>query len=446
MASTGDTPGGFLDKYPGVDNHSCQLLGPTALIVQGLMGVLVILSLVYKRHGETPKRPWRIWLFDVSKQVVGQMFVHGVNVFVSHLGSNNTESNACVFYFLNILIDTTLGVALIYVTLHLLTYLFSEKLKLKGFESGVYGSPPSVKYWARQAAIYVLALTTMKMLVVGLLALFPGIFKIGEWILSWTWTEDGDAVQVIFTMGIFPIIMNIVQFWLIDSIVKSSNTLSSDSSSPNAQDDEHREPLFGVPSDDEDEEVYKPRDIENQRQDRYSQSSTESRDKSFSTEISVPDEIKSLASTSTSALRDEHSYPPSLSSSITSAESPNDNLKVIKPAKNLMKKKRRGPPAPLFIQPNHHPAINSPQPSAAPLEVPGPKTPIQPAKETHPPAIANQTGTQSDITEWAESWDDADDWATRIGEEEWTGRRLEDKSKAINGIWGANGASKLGTH
>lgn len=52
-------------------------------------------------------------LFDVSKQVVGQMFVHGVNLFVSDLGSDTTEGNACVFYFLNILIDTTLGMALL---------------------------------------------------------------------------------------------------------------------------------------------------------------------------------------------------------------------------------------------------------------------------------------------------------------------------------------------
>ena len=91
------------------------------------MGILVILSLVYKRHRETTKRPWRIWsvlislcllpfltcsyvrLFDVSKQVVGQMFVHGVNVFISDFVSQATEANACVFYFLNILIDTTIG-------------------------------------------------------------------------------------------------------------------------------------------------------------------------------------------------------------------------------------------------------------------------------------------------------------------------------------------------
>ncbi|TFK66560.1 hypothetical protein BDN72DRAFT_844176 [Pluteus cervinus] len=176
------------------------------------MGVVVILSLVYKRYRETPQRPWRIWLFDVSKQVVGQMFIHGVNVLLSDLGSNHTSSNACVLYLLNILLDTTLGVALIYMNLRLLTHLFSEKLNLKGFESGVYGNPPSFRFWIRQAAAYVLALAMMKFLLLGLFALFPGILKLGEWLLGWTSTEDGDAVQVIFTIGIFPIIMNIIQF------------------------------------------------------------------------------------------------------------------------------------------------------------------------------------------------------------------------------------------
>ena len=48
-------------------------------------------------------------LFDVSKQVVGQMFVHGANLLVSGVASHRTSGNACVSYFLNILIDTTIG-------------------------------------------------------------------------------------------------------------------------------------------------------------------------------------------------------------------------------------------------------------------------------------------------------------------------------------------------
>jgi hypothetical protein len=37
------------------------------------------------------------------------MFVHAFNVFVSDLVSHHSSNNACVSYFLNILIDTTLG-------------------------------------------------------------------------------------------------------------------------------------------------------------------------------------------------------------------------------------------------------------------------------------------------------------------------------------------------
>lgn len=39
------------------------------------------------------------------------MFVHGVNVLISDVGSHRTAGNACVFYFLNILVDTTLGMS-----------------------------------------------------------------------------------------------------------------------------------------------------------------------------------------------------------------------------------------------------------------------------------------------------------------------------------------------
>lgn len=78
MSSIARTISKSLGNLP-LDRHSCQLLGPTALvspaamqntvadptmspqIVQGFMGVLAILSLVYKRQRETQKRSWEIW-------------------------------------------------------------------------------------------------------------------------------------------------------------------------------------------------------------------------------------------------------------------------------------------------------------------------------------------------------------------------------------------------
>lgn len=72
-----------LPDTPAVDKGSCKLLGTTALvrgvseyivasvlmvqqIVQALMGVVVISSLLYKRHRETIKRPWRVWYMQYT--------------------------------------------------------------------------------------------------------------------------------------------------------------------------------------------------------------------------------------------------------------------------------------------------------------------------------------------------------------------------------------------
>ncbi|KAF8897857.1 vacuolar membrane protein-domain-containing protein [Infundibulicybe gibba] len=459
MASTevGIRPGiggssitGLLEEYPDVDQRSCQLLGPTALVTTfkppimlprlltisaptdcaGPHGSSGDTSLVYKRQREKSKRPWRIWLFDVSKQVVGQMFVHGVNVLISNLVSHHTSSNACVFYFLNILIDTTLGVALIYLVLHALTHIFSEKLHLQGFESGVYGTPPSFKYWARQAAIYVLSLTTMKLLVLALFALFPAIFKLGEWLLSWTWAGegDGDAVQVIFTMGIFPIIMNILQFWLIDSIVKASATTSPtlDSSVPDSFDSYDREPLFGAPSDEDDDndDIYPRHDIENPRSRspphrNHQQNPDSSSDDTISSGSFTPHEPKSSSSSTRGQALDTHSYPPSLSSSLTSTASPSTSPR---PATKLLKKVSKRP-APLSIRPQHQPVVNSPQVTPAP-------TPLISA------SVVTAVGLIPPVKdEWADSWDDADDWAGRVGEEDWTGKRMEGRKGMVDSTW-----------
>lgn len=69
------------------------------------------------------------------------------------------------------------------------------KCRFKGFESGEYGNPPLFSYWLRQTTVYVLSLTTMKLLVVSLFAVWPGVFKVGEWLLSFLGTSD--VLQVI---------------------------------------------------------------------------------------------------------------------------------------------------------------------------------------------------------------------------------------------------------
>jgi len=95
----------------------------------------------------------------------------------------------------------------------------------------------------------------MKLVVVGLFAAWPGISEVGKWLLSWL--GNGDAAQVIFVMGLFPIIMNVLQFWLIDSIVKAHApplTLADGSSRLGSHDGD-REPLFLADGSDEEEDT-----------------------------------------------------------------------------------------------------------------------------------------------------------------------------------------------
>ncbi|KAI3480120.1 hypothetical protein L1887_57719 [Cichorium endivia] len=250
-SSPSPTPSPILGT-PEVDGDKCKLMGPFALFVQAIMGILVIGSLVYKRQREKPKRRWKIWALDVSKQMLGQLFVHILNVVLSDFVASGGGENPCSLYFLNILVDTTLGVFFIYVALKYVTWFLTERLGLEGFVSGQYAPPPlptplssasaraatvsdsssagpaarrslarakpRLEYWLKQLASYLFVLLLMKMAVLVVLAIFPFLFDVGSWILGFFGSHK-DA-QVLFSMALFPLAMNVLQFWLIDSLLR----------------------------------------------------------------------------------------------------------------------------------------------------------------------------------------------------------------------------------
>lgn len=103
-------------KHHGAKNGECELLGPFALFIQGALGALALLSLVYKRWRERPQRPVKIWAFDASKQVVGSVLLHIANLFMSMFSSGQIvaaatvgryQANPCSFYLLNLAIDVS---------------------------------------------------------------------------------------------------------------------------------------------------------------------------------------------------------------------------------------------------------------------------------------------------------------------------------------------------
>lgn len=204
----------------------CKLLGPFALIVQASMGVLAVLTLVVKRQYEVPRRPWWVWFFDVSKQLCGAAGLHFLNLFLSILTSSRTDvpdtsDNPCDYYFLNVLMDTTVGVPVLWGFLVLVTNIAEKQFKVTEIESGVYGHPPQWRAFWKQAGVYVLAMILMKIVLATSFIIFPWLDYIGAFLLKWT--DNNPDLQVAFVMLIFPLFMNALQYYLIDNIIESNS-------------------------------------------------------------------------------------------------------------------------------------------------------------------------------------------------------------------------------
>ncbi|KAI9014513.1 vacuolar membrane protein-domain-containing protein [Phycomyces nitens] len=211
------------DIPPFEDDEGCKLLDSFAIVVQFTLAATALLTLFIKRYRERPQRPVPVWALDISKQFVGAVVIHFLNLATSYLAGrpkDGQKTNLCVWYFLNVAIDTTLGVAILWAWLHIIQYGL-ERLNVKDIRSGYYGPPPLRRRllpWIKQTTVFVIAESLMKLCVYGMFRAFPSLFDLGEWVLQWT--RDNYRYQVVFVMLVFPLIMNAVQFWVVDTIVK----------------------------------------------------------------------------------------------------------------------------------------------------------------------------------------------------------------------------------
>jgi len=222
------------------------------VFVQAALGALALLSLVYKRWRERPQRPIKVWAFDASKQVVGSILLHLANLVMAMFSAGQIQAtiaksaasaagadledqyqpNPCSWYLLNLAIDTTIGIAILIGILKVLTIGASYTplaRPLESIESGHYGTPPKTTWWLKQCLIYFMGLMGMKTCVFLIFQLCPWLGRVGDWALRWT--EGNAAVQIAFVMFIFPLIMNAMQYYIIDTFIKnnkSSDSLPSD--------------------------------------------------------------------------------------------------------------------------------------------------------------------------------------------------------------------------
>ncbi|KAI5960648.1 uncharacterized protein KGF55_004541 [Candida pseudojiufengensis] len=217
------------------ENNGCELIGTFSLLTQALLGLLCLSSLILKRFYEYPiRRTWPVWIFDVSKQLIGALGVHIFNIMLSVLKTapevftkeeeDDDEDNACDWYFLNMVLDCTIGVYILYLVFKLLNYICKNYFHITQIKSGEYGNinKPSVKAWLKQLVIYFTSLMITKII----LYLFVEIFEVELiWITSHIllrWLDEySNEFEIFIVMFIIPILLNCLQLILIDNFLKN---------------------------------------------------------------------------------------------------------------------------------------------------------------------------------------------------------------------------------
>lgn len=120
--------------------------------------------ILVKRHRERPRRPLRVWLYDASKQAIAQAVIHFLSILLA-MGLGVRERHGvqdmCVWYFLNIMLDTTIGVLLL-AGFHAIVRAIAKRKQIKSLESGNYGKPPRLSIWAIQLVVFIFNIALVK--------------------------------------------------------------------------------------------------------------------------------------------------------------------------------------------------------------------------------------------------------------------------------------------
>ncbi|XP_071960356.1 store-operated calcium entry regulator STIMATE-like [Antedon mediterranea] len=208
--------------------EGCALTGRFSWFVQFVLAFVAFCTLMLKRLREpaAERRPWKIWFYDTSKQAFGAGMVHFANIFLADYKFFNMGVDPCTLYLVNFLLDSSLGLILIYILVKISQCI----VKWRGYISllsGEYGDPPKLEAWIGQCALYLLILLISKAVIILLILLEIGN-KMQSILVSHKYIFSGE-VRIVLHILIIPFIVNGIMFWVVDNILMKHKKMSKKS-------------------------------------------------------------------------------------------------------------------------------------------------------------------------------------------------------------------------
>ena len=221
MTNTPVTPGSTCRLIPGMFGLAIQLF-----LVALSLGLLVLKKRIEVKYSN---RTWNEFILDSSKQIVGSLWLHVLNlIFAVHLHRRNVEGDSCDWYWINIVIDCTLGTYIEYM-LFRLTYRYIIPTFIKDptarneYESGTYDHEGEMqsRLYLKQLGVWIAICTCMKFIVLIFMKLAADpLIDLSDIFLDRF--DDNPWEKLVIVMVVTPFIFNSAQLWIVDNIIKRS--------------------------------------------------------------------------------------------------------------------------------------------------------------------------------------------------------------------------------
>jgi len=209
--------------------EGCKVLsGFSGIAVQGLLFTVCVSCLLLKWWLEQPRRKLLVFFLDGSKQILGAGVIHILNLISAKaFTAQHSAADECAWYWVNIMMDTTVGVGICWIMLKVSERVF-------GYNSGYYGKEvagidwegePDYGKWLKQVGMWCVVVAKMKMTVAVAMYTFAPMWESIS--IACTYWITTDTKRLMFVMILTPVCMNMFQFLVTDSFLKYSQKKGS---------------------------------------------------------------------------------------------------------------------------------------------------------------------------------------------------------------------------
>jgi len=217
-----------LDLVSHNDSLSCHTydeFGRVAVWFQGLQLTVCIGALLLKRHVDVVRRPWKVWCYDASKQLAQALLSYFLAVCALAAFRLLVSSDVCHWCWINLMLDCTVGVVLLYILLQLQKCLYKSPCRPRSevMQTGEYGQPPSVSVFRRQLFDWLSLVLLQRCVLLGATFYYhAGARTLAEALLSYY--SRAPRMQVFVVVFFSPLCCNIFAVWFTDCMLQSNAT------------------------------------------------------------------------------------------------------------------------------------------------------------------------------------------------------------------------------